>query len=196
MRIKSFKNFNHKFLLVNFRSPKVPQLHETLNTLGYNTTMITWDELTEAHLIGITGIILSGSPNNLSMGTEPYLEKYSFLKETEIPVLGICFGHQVIGVVFGGEMYRGDEIKRDEQITLLETDPLLSGLTNPVTMRESHSEGVNIPSEFISLGESASCSNEIMKHKSKTIYGVQFHPEMSGENGELLLKNFYDICTV
>jgi GMP synthase-like glutamine amidotransferase len=44
------------------------------------------------------------------------------------------------------------------------------------------------------LGTSDACVNEVMRHESKDLYGVQFHPEISGNNGMILLQNFYQIC--
>lgn len=195
MRIKSFKDFNKKFLLVNFRSPKTPILKKVLDAIGFNLTMVTWDEVAKTHLIEIDGIILSGSPTNLtSTDNDPYMERYSFLKDIEIPILGICFGHQVLGAVFGGKINHGEEISGDVKIDIVEKDPLLVGFPKVITMKEHHTESVSLPNGFILLGKSDSCDNEIMKHAEKDIYGVQFHPEQSGSNGDILLKNFYDIC--
>lgn len=196
MRIKSFKSFGNKFLLVNFRSPKTPILKTVLESLGFNIEMTDWDEIESNNTSGITGIILSGSPTNLSMeDAAPYIEKFSFIKNTNVPVLGICFGHQVIGMIFDGKIYRGPTISKNETIKLVVADPLLEGfINNEVIMDENHAEGVSLPIEFECLGKSESCDNEIMKHKSKNIYGVQFHPETSGEPGKTLLQNFYNIC--
>ena len=195
MKLKLFHEFNNKFLLINFRSPKIPDLFEILKSIGYNISMIDWDKVSQEDLKGLNGIILSGSFLNLSQeDSSTYTNKFSYLKNIQTPILGVCFGHQFIGVLFGSDVYRGEEIKKDETIKILKEDPLLNGFTYNIIMKQSHSEGINLPQEFDLLGTSDSCEVEIIKHKSKNIYGVQFHPELSGTPGEILLRNFYKIC--
>ena len=59
---------------------------------------------------------------------------------------------------------------------------------------EDHCETVSIPSDFNLIAVSDACVNEGMQHKEKLIFGVQFHPEVSGNMGTLIIENFVNIC--
>lgn len=141
------------------------------------------------------GIIISGAPLLITeMDMTPYLEKTKWIKEIDIPILGICFGHQLIGLNYGafGSMMRED---RDwQEIEVLFDDPLFNRMPNVTEMMEDHCEAISIPPNFKLLASSDSCINEAMKHNQKALYGVQFHPEVSGNMGRVLIENFIKIC--
>jgi GMP synthase (glutamine-hydrolysing) len=61
-------------------------------------------------------------------------------------------------------------------------------------MQEDHCEFVSVPQGFKLIASSDACFNEAMAHHEKNIFGVQFHPEVSGLQGSLLIENFYKIC--
>ena len=63
-----------------------------------------------------------------------------------------------------------------------------------IEMRENSSETVSIAPGFQLVASSDSCVNEIMQHKEKAIFGVQFHPEVSGNHGSILIENFVNHC--
>ena len=63
-----------------------------------------------------------------------------------------------------------------------------------IQMQEDHCEFVSVPKGFKLIASSDACFNEAMTHKEKNIFGVQFHPEVSGLQGSLLIENFYKIC--
>jgi GMP synthase (glutamine-hydrolysing) len=181
--------------IINFGSRKTPFISEMVSELGYENKIFTWDQTDKSDLEKAGGIILSGSPTYLTeVSHQPYHDRYGFIRNTDIPVLGICFGHQVLGILHGAQIYRGQEIADDLEIGLLKDDPLFSDLSNPTVMAEDHTEGITVPEGFIHLATSSMYANEGMKHKTKTIYGVQFHPEVSGENGKILLGNFCRMC--
>lgn len=81
-----------------------------------------------------------------------------------------------------------------EPLEILEKDILFSDIENGSFFQDAHSEYISLPDNFILLARSNSCTNEAMKHTNKDLYGVQFHPEISGENGETLLRNFLTLC--
>ena len=181
--------------IINFGSRKTPFISEMVKELGYESKVFIWDQTDGIDLEKADGIILSGSPTFLTeVDHKPYHERYGFIRETKLPVLGICFGHQVLGVLHGAQIYRGEEIADDLEIKILKNDPLFEGLGSATVMAEDHTEGINVPEGFTHLATSSMYPNEGMKHNSKTIYGVQFHPEVSGENGKILLGNFCRMC--
>ena len=109
-------------------------------------------------------------------------------------LIGICFGHQVIGIMHGASIYRGPEIREEHPIHILKKDPLFGGFEDGVSMTEDHTEGITLPEGFIHLASSTSYPNEAMKHPSQKIWGVQFHPEVSGDKGLELFRNFCTHC--
>lgn len=141
------------------------------------------------------GIIISGSPVTLTHeNRDAYLRLFPFIGEIETPILGICFGHQLIGHTLWSSYSVGDFIKGDNAIVTLSRDePLFKDVKKKI-FRENHEEHITLPPEFLLLAYSKNCRNEAMKHRSKPIYGVQFHPEISGKSGEVLLSNFLKMC--
>jgi GMP synthase (glutamine-hydrolysing) len=124
----------------------------------------------------------------------PFINKSKWILDISIPVLGICFGHQIIGLQHGafGSMMRED---RDvQEIEFLQSDDLFSRMPTICQMMEDHCEAISIPEHFILLASSDVCVNEAMKHNTKALYGVQFHPEVSGNMGRVLIENFIRIC--
>lgn len=106
-------------------------------------------------------------------------EKFSWLKQVDKPVLGICAGMEIIGLVFGLRLLRNLEIGMTKIITLKE-NPLFSGTFKAYSL---HSYTVEPSENFETLAESTQCIQAI-KHKQKSIYGVLFHPEV--RNQEIL----------
>lgn len=141
-------------------------------------------------------VVISGSEMMLSEKEPPTRLKEAFSK-LKVPTLGICFGHQLLARAFGARIEKGEgKIERLEMIKFLEPWDIFAGLGKQAEMRESHQEYVVLAS-VKEIGwqvgaDSSSCEVEAIKHPSLPIYGVQFHPERSGENGSKLFKNFFD----
>src|ERR1051326_5140557 len=179
-------------LVIDCGSPKTPELQKVLRGLGCAFDTVKLASLSPDHVSKAKGIIITGSPVLI---TESYPRlfayKFSFLRTVDVPVLGICFGHQVMGLVYGENVFKGEAVRRDEEITFMFDDPLLEGIPQKSVFLEDHTEGIELPDDdFYLLGSSDSCGVEAMKHKKKNMYGLQFHPEVSGENGKRLLQNF------
>lgn len=141
------------------------------------------------------GVILSGAPILVTeQDVSNFLEAISWIKETHIPVLGICFGHQIIGMLFGAQAYRMREDRDWQIIESFEYSPLLEKIPVEFEMMEDHCETISIPPGFDLIASSDACVNEVMQHKERKIYGVQFHPEVSGNHGAVIIENFINIC--
>ncbi len=146
-------------------------------------------------------IILSGGPSSVyakSNGlAEEIVKEYKEGTLTQ-PLLGICFGHQLITHVFGGTVAKGaaaeygiSEISVDKEGTLFKNVP------KKFKAWVSHfDEAKKAPKEFKVLAHSSTCKIESMEHETKKIYSVQFHPEVwHTEHGETILKNFLTTST-
>jgi len=114
----------------------------------------------------------------------------------KMPTLGICFGHQLFARVFGAEVLSGELIERYETVIVTEKVPLFQDLSPEAEFLESHREYVDFHSVeragWRVVAQSASCAVEAMHHPTRPVFGVQFHPERSGPNGQKLFDNFYN----
>ena len=151
---------------------------------------------------GCDAIVLSGSPELLSVKetSAKFNEEILLLKEIEKPVLGICFGHQLLAIAFGGNVVPLNKlIKGFYKVKVLVKDPLFKDLPGEVEVAEAHREAVDpLPKGFINLATSPECKVEAMKHQLKKIYGIQFHAErFSTEkiHGKIVLENFFKLIT-
>lgn len=145
---------------------------------------------------GYEGIVLSGAPILLTEEkTDQYIQNTEWIKEIKIPILGICFGHQLIALQYGGFVKKMKEDRAFQDIEIFEESPLFKRLPRIIQMQEDHCEFASVPQNFKLLASSDTCFNEAMQHNELHIYGVQFHPEVSGLQGSLLFENFHEICT-
>ncbi|MFP4530435.1 MAG: GMP synthase subunit A [Halodesulfurarchaeum sp.] len=165
--------------------------HRLLRDLpGVETELI--DNTTPPAAIEADGLVLSGGPSIDETGNSAaYLE-------LDIPVLGICLGHQLIANELGGEVGEGDYGGyADVEVTILdETDPLVGSLAPSIRTWASHAdEVIEVPPGFTRTAESDVCGVEAMSDTDRDLYGVQWHPEVAHtERGEELFANFRDIC--
>jgi GMP synthase (glutamine-hydrolysing) len=156
----------------------------------------------EAKLVQNTitvGEVRREDPEAIVVGGGPYLEEIGnsgdivmeFFKE--IPILGICLGHQLIAKLFGGKV-RSAQIGEyaDSEIIVDEEDEILRGLGPSFRAWVSHKDEVfKLPRDFIKLAHSETCEIEAMAHRSLPLYGVQFHPEVEHTPvGPEIFKNF------
>jgi GMP synthase (glutamine-hydrolysing) len=181
-------------LIIDCGSLKTRYIEEAVDLQMDFETVGLWD-VTQDHLKNKKGIIISGAPILITeIDYTKHLLQVSFLKEIQIPVLGICFGHQILGLTFGAIPSKQKEDRDWQVIETIEEDILFDKLPREFEMMEDHCESISLPKDFKLIGVSDVCINEAMVHQKLPLYGVQFHPEVSGNLGTLLIENFVSIC--
>ncbi|MCP8304496.1 MAG: glutamine-hydrolyzing GMP synthase [archaeon] len=144
----------------------------------------------------IKGIIFSGGPSSVYEFDSPKFNPK--ILDLNIPILGLCYGHQLIAFNFGGKVRPGK--KKEYGITQVIIDKpmgILSGLKKEEKVWMSHGDKVcNLPSGFEVLAHTENCPVAAFRHKEKSLYGIQWHPEViHTESGMKMLCNFiFKIC--
>ena len=178
--INNFGQYNHR-------------ISRTLSYLGIENKLLSNEtSLDEIRNLNPEGIILGGGPSIERIGNCKEI-----IKEINVPILGICLGHQIIANVFGGKT-KSAEIESYAQIELniLDEETLFKGIGEKLKVWASHKdEVISMPPDFKILANSTKCDIEAMKHEEKPIFGIQFHPEVQHTpRGGEIFENFYEIC--
>ncbi|MDY3779548.1 MAG: glutamine-hydrolyzing GMP synthase [Candidatus Limousia pullorum] len=142
------------------------------------------------------GIIFTGGPNSVYEENAPKVSREIF--ELGIPVLGICYGHQLMAHVLGGVVTTPDTKEYGKTSTYYDTDCLLfKGLPSEGISWMSHTDYVKeLPEGFKVTAHTDACPTAAMECKERKLYGMQYHPEVNhSENGTKMLRNFlYKVC--
>lgn len=142
------------------------------------------------------GIIFTGGPASVYGEDAPKCDKEIF--ELGIPILGICYGMQLMALTLGGKVAKPN--KREygtTDVSINNTSLLLQGFGETNGFLMSHTDYVEtVPNGFKNIGSTSSCPNAGMENQEKKLYGIQFHPEVNNsKNGIQVIKNFlFNIC--
>jgi len=141
--------------------------------------------------------ILTGSNFMLSKSDTQtvFQQEMDLVRKLDIPLLGICFGHQLIGVAYGSKVTDlGQTVRAFKEVRLLSNDPVFEGLPETIRVSESHRQALaSVPNGFRHLAESSTSRVEAIVHETRPMYGLQFHPERSDDknpHGQLIIQNF------
>ena len=198
----SLDHILNKILIIDFGSQFTQLIARRIRELGVYSEIISHKQIKNRNINkSIKGIILSGGPLNVYQ-----INKYSFDKniiENGIPVLGICFGHQILSKLNGGRVKQSKHREFGLANIYKKRNSLLTkNLFNKkkiIKVWMSHADQVSkLPKKFSVIASSQNSKFAIVENKSKKFYGVQFHPEVTHtENGKKLISNFiFDICRI
>ena len=191
-----------KILIIDFGSQYTQLIARRIRELGVFSEIISHKKIKLKDIDQtIKGIILSGGPLNVYQ-----INKYSFDKKIinlNIPILGICFGHQILSKLNGGRVKQSKHrefglaniYKKNESL-------LIKNFFNKQKSKKvwmSHADQVSkLPKNFKVIASSTNSKFAIVENKLKKFYGIQFHPEVTHtENGKKLISNFiFLICKI
>ena len=183
-----------KIGVVDFGGQYTHLIARRIRQLGVYSEVLS--SLSEAsQLKGFAGFIFSGGPSSVYDPDAPTCSQ-AFL-DAGLPILGLCYGHQLISHKLGGEVKRGNVHEFGQaDFHPDQTHPLFAGLSAASTMWMSHGdEVVRLPQGFRRIGSTADCEMAAVANDAEHIYGVQFHPEVTHSiQGMEIFKNFLKIC--
>jgi GMP synthase (glutamine-hydrolysing) len=144
----------------------------------------------------IKGLILSGGPSSVYEPNAPKL--HPRILETNLPVLGLCYGHQILAQLTNGKVEPATCREYGiAKVTIDKPVGVLDGLSEKEKVWMSHGDTVcSLPNDFETLAHTENCPVAAFRHKQKPIYGLQWHPEViHTENGARMLHNFiFQVC--
>ena len=195
------QNLN-KILIIDFGSQFTQLIARRIRELGVFSEIISHKKIKLKDIDKTTkGIILSGGPLNVYQ-----MNKYSFDKkiiDLNIPILGICFGHQILSKLNGGRVKQSKHREFGLANIFKKNDSLLTknffNKYNSKKVWMSHADQVSkLPKNFKVIAASVNSKFAIVENKIKKFYGVQFHPEVTHtENGKKIISNFvFLICKI
>ena len=196
-----FYNEKNRVIIVDFGSQVTKLIARRIRELGVYSVVITPKELRKIkNYHNIKGFVLSGGPSTVIGKNFQSVPKEIFQKK--IPILGICYGLQLIAKLFGGKIKTSKKKREFGRAFLIKKRSSL--LTKnflktkkPVWM--SHEDAVvKLPKHFKTIASTKDSRLAIIENSKNKIYGVQFHPEVTHtENGKQLFKNFlFLICKI
>ena len=174
-------------------------LVQYLGELGADLVVHRNDDITveDVGALRPDAVVLSPGPCTPTEAgiTVPVIRRWG----AEIPMLGVCLGHQAIGEAYGGRVVRARRVMHGKTSQILhESDELFAGLPSPLQVMRYHSlvvEPGSLPAELRVLARAGDDPTEIhaMRHRTHPVWGVQFHPEsILTEGGRRILANFLD----
>ncbi|GBF23838.1 GMP synthase [glutamine-hydrolyzing] subunit B [archaeon MnTg01] len=187
-----------KIVVLDFGSQYSHLICRRIREFSVYAELVPYDiSLDELKKLEPKGIIFSGGPSSVYNSDAPMPKKEIF--EMKLPILGICYGHQLIVNNFGGKVKHANK-EYGSSLLIIENDSdLLSGMGESIRAWMSHGdEAEQIPSGFKIIGHTENANAAAIANQEKSIYGIQFHPEVvHTEQGTEILKNFaLKICKV
>jgi len=189
-----------RILIIDFGGQYTQLIARRVREVGVYSEILPYDADSEAiRNFGAAGVVLSGGPESVAAEQSPRVPPVVF--DLGVPILGICYGMQVLAAQFGGTVETAEHREFGfAEVDLIGDDPLLGGLTTggaTLKVWMSHGDRVaRLPTGFRAIAASANAPLAAMANEERRLYGVQFHPEVTHtEQGLTIIRRFaIDIC--
>ncbi|MCD4740657.1 GMP synthase subunit A [archaeon] len=185
-----------KVLVVNLGGQWTHRIWRRVKYLDCESKILPPDTPIE-QILDSDGLILSGGAVRIGSGGEKLLDPLTeYLNQYEKPILGLCAGHQFIAIHYGGKSTPAKNPEFGQvEIEVIEENDIFKNIPKKFKAWTSHNDEVTEAPNFKILAKSKECSNQAMKHKTKPIYGIQFHPEVEHTAyGDQIFENFVRAC--
>ena len=191
-----------KIKIIDFGSQFTQLIARKIRELGVYCEIISHNKITKKYKLekNVKGLILSGGPLNVYQNKKIKFNKN--LLFSKIPVLGICFGHQIISKQMGGKVKQSKSREFGLANVIKIRNSILTKnffLKNKNHVWMSHAdEVIKLPKQFKVIAKTNNSKLCIIENAKDKLFGIQFHPEVTHTNrGKIILKNFvFDICKI
>jgi GMP synthase (glutamine-hydrolysing) len=183
-----------KIAVVDFGGQYTHLIARRIRQLGVYSEVVP-SHVKPGELGGYKGIILSGGPASVYAPGAPSCDPGLFT--LGLPVLGLCYGHQLMSRTLGGEVKRGLVHEFGPAALAPEAGhPLFKNVSGASVVWMSHGDEVSaLPAGFRTIGSTADCVQAAVGDDARRFYGLQFHPEVThSTEGEAMLRNFLELC--
>jgi len=180
-----------KIVVLDFGSQYSHLICRRIRDFSVYAELVPYDiSLEELKKLNPKGIIFSGGPSSVYDSKAPTPTKKIF--QMQIPILGICYGHQIIVNNFGGKVKRVNKEYGSAVLSIDDNSDIFSGVGDSIRAWMSHGDEAKlVPDDFKIIGHTENARAAAISNKQKAVYGIQFHPEVvHTENGNEILKNF------
>ncbi len=187
-----------KILVLDFGGQYDMLIARRVRERGVYAEVVPYNKITTAEIVsrGYTGIIFTGGPNSVYEKGSPSFTPD--ILEAGIPVLGICYGMQLMGYLAGGAITSAEESGEYGKVLLnVKSSPLFKDVPKQSVSWMSHRDYVaKVPAGFEIIATTDKCPSAAMANEEKKLYGVQFHPEVTHTAfGGKMLENFlFEVC--
>ncbi len=184
-------------LIVDFGSQVTQLIARRIREHGVYAEIIPFSHAAYEKFIDTSprGIILSGGPSSVYDGNAPTLDFdiRSLVEKTSIPVLGICYGLQLLVHQAGGRVVPANQREYGRADLVIDyPDPLFEGVPSPTVVWMSHGDAIaELPADYLPIAHTENAPYAAVRHRTLPIWGLQFHPEVHHTTyGALILENF------
>ena len=186
-------------LIIDFGSQYTKLIAKAVRELGVYAEIVPPEiSAEEIQRRAPKGLILSGGPASVYAPDAPRIDTRIYT--LKIPILGICYGMQLIAHDLGGQVLRGERREYGPStLEIVQNNTLLEGLNTHEEVWMSHGDEIKtLPKDFVCLAKTANVAHAAMKSRDGLLYGIQFHPEVAHTpKGKEVLKNFlFKVCRV
>jgi GMP synthase (glutamine-hydrolysing) len=183
-----------KIAVVDFGGQYTHLIARRIRQLGVYSEVVPAD-VAPSDLKAYKGILLSGGPSSVYAPGAPDCDAGIFT--LGIPILGLCYGHQLMSQKLGGEVKRGLVHEfGPADLKPAKDSPLFKNVPASSTVWMSHGDEVSrLPEGFETIGSTADCAQAAVGDPARKFYGFQFHPEVTHSlDGTAMMRNFLEVC--